>query len=91
MSKKKTEFVLKKLQGIANSFDSVDKEGVKRRYFSGEYNADGTLHKVFGTIKPGKDGQLKIWFVTQDAVEAEIEEGERRAEKARNRATKIEQ
>ena len=91
MSKKKDEFVLKKLQGIANSFDYVDKEGVKKRAFKGEYNADGTLHTVFGTIKPGKDGQLKIWFVTQDAVEAEIEEGERRAEKARNRATKIEQ
>ena len=91
MSKKKDEFILKKNNGIGNSFDYVDEDGVKKRAFKGEFNHNGTLHVLFGTIKPGKDGQLKIWFVTQDAVEAELEEGERRAEKARNRATKIEQ
>jgi len=87
MSKKKDEFVLRKDRGSAFTFTGKDGE----TYMRGDFNYGGVLHTAFGKVTKCKNGNLHISWGTQDAVEAEIEEGQRRADRQRDRATKIEQ
>lgn len=87
MSKQKDEFILRKNCGTAFTFTAKD----GGRYIRGDFNHDGKLHTVFGKVSKCKNGELHIFWSTTDAVEAEIAEGQRRAEYQRDRATKIEQ
>lgn len=87
MSKQKDDFILSKNCGTAFTFTA--KNG--QQYIRGDYNYGGTLHTVFGKVSKCKNGEHHIFWSTKDAVEAEIAEGQRRADYQRDRATKIEQ